>query len=879
MVATATLTASMDPRSGWGLPEGDVTMLFSDIEGSTRLLQEIGELYGDVLAEHHRVLREVWGAHSGVEVHSDGDAFLIVFLEARGAVRAAAAAQGALGNHTWPHDGQLRVRMGIHTGNVQVRHDDYWGIDVHYAARLCSAAHGGQVLLSATTRALVPDASADDLGEHALKDFPAARKLFHLNLPGRTSADFPPPRSLETVRTNLPSVSARLIGREREVEAVRAQFAADARVVTVTGVGGSGKTRLALACGDALLDTFPDGVFLVSLASLRDEDRVTHTIGHAVGAPVEGDRDPEPMLAQHLARRELLLIVDNMEHLLGAAPLVSRLVDGAPGLRVLATSQAPLRVQHEFVMPLESLAVPLRGEEDLDVLEAVPAVALFAERARASDPAFALTAQNARAVAELCRRLDGLPLALELAAARIRLGGPQRLLSGLERGIDALGSGARDLPERQRGLRAALDWTVSLLGEDERELFAALGVFADAWTIEQLEQMFGDELDVWEASASLMDFSLIRTRGDGRFTMAETVRTYAQTMLEERGRTDDCRSRHARMLAEEAEAIHDELMLDFNAQVARTVDLVREFSAAIEWAAGRDPALHRRLVGAIGLPYYYAGHLATVRDDLIALAAADEGADAVSARLFLSQSRVLISRADWDSGSRSGLRAVEASRRLGDQRSEALALIQTAHMLSFLGQADFASGPDLLDAARALPPAHADRRIRDLIDGVTAITLFTSNSIDEAEPILAGIVADSRRTDFSADFASSYMADCALMRRRYDDALARGVDCVRKMRLTQIHNVLLQCLAIVMALAGLGRDSEAIELLAAIGAVGEREGIELPTDLYDLPELLPASRERLGVGAVAQAEHRGRNRELEDIVSWVLSMPVPAGIV
>src|SRR4051812_21710844 len=305
---------SAPPRRS--LPEGDLTMLFTDIEGSTRLLHEIGDLYGEVLSDHHAVLRSVWAHNDGLEVHADGDAFLVVFSTARSAIKAAGAAQDALASHAWPHGRDLRVRMGIHTGEVRVRHDDYWGMDVHYAARLCSAAHGGQVLLSATTRALAGDAIAEDLGDHALKDFPTPRRIYHLSLPGRPSSAFPPPRTLTVVRSNLPSVPTAILGRDSEIDAVRTQFKEGRRLVTITGVGGSGKTRLALACGESLLPSFDDGVFLVNLASVADAQGVLPAIADALGVSTKDERAAFDVVSEHLHRRELLLILDNFEHLL-----------------------------------------------------------------------------------------------------------------------------------------------------------------------------------------------------------------------------------------------------------------------------------------------------------------------------------------------------------------------------------------------------------------------------------------------------------------------------------------------------------------------------------------------------------------------------------
>ena len=836
-------------------------MLFSDIEGSTRLLHEIGDLYGEVLANHHAILRSVWPAHDGLEVHADGDAFLVVFNKVSNAIKAAASAQDALASHAWPHGHELRVRMGIHSGEARVRHDDYWGIDVHYAARLCGAAHGGQVLLSAASRALAGDVLVEDLGEHALKDFPAPRRIYHLSLPGRSSNDFPPPRTLTIVRSNIPSVPTAIVGRDAEIEALRTQFDAGRRLVTITGVGGSGKTRLALACGESLLPSFADGAFLVTLAAVAETSGVMPAIGEALGVAMQEERAPYDVVSEHLRDRELLLILDNLEHLLPIAQQISELIAATPGLRVLATSQAPLRVQGESVLALESL-------------EPDAAIALLVERARELQPSFAVTPDNTAAVTKLCDRLDRVPLALELAAARLQLAEPEQLLRAIERGMDALGTGRRDLPERQRGLRAALDWTVSLIGDDERALFAGLGAFAEAWTIEQLERMFGDMFDVWEGSAALMDLSLIRTRGDGRFTMAEAVRTYARELLETQGRADDVRERHAAMLAEEAEAIHDEFFLDYNAQKARTLDRQREFEAALAWTAHNSPALHRRLVGALGMPYHFSRDMSVLSDDIVALSPRADEQDEAAARLLVSHAILVGAGSDQKRAAELAERAAELFRRLGNARGEALALQRAAHLLTFLDQDEVARGRELLRTAGELVAHDPDPRIADLLESGLAINLFATGDWDGAEAMLSDISADSARTDLLSSFAPSYMADCAVMSGRYEQALARFATYVRVLRGTDAHNVLLQCAGIVVALSGLGRDAEAVELRAAIAATKPRHShILLGADLYPQgPELLERSRTRLGPSAVAEAERRGASRTIGDVEAWVVSM-------
>src|SRR4051794_1928944 len=812
-------------------------------------------------SEHHAVLRSVWAQNDGLEVHADGDAFLVVFSTARSAIKAAGAAQDALASRAWPHGRDLRVRMGIHTGEVWVRHDDYWGMDVHYAARLCSAAHGGQVLLSATTRALAGDAIAEDLGDHALKDFPAPRRIYHLSLPGRPSSAFPPPRTLTVVRSNLPSVPTAIVGREPEIDAVRAQFAEGRRLVTITGVGGSGKTRLALACGESLLPSFDDGVFIVTLASVADASGVVPAIAEALGVSTKNERATFDVVREHLRDRELLLILDNLEHLLPAAQEISELIAAAPALHVLATSQAPLRIQGESVLPLDSL-------------EPDAAVALLVERARELQPSFDVTPENAAAVQKLCARLDRLPLALELAAARLQLAEPEQLLRAIERGMDALGTGRRDLPERQRGLRAALDWTVSLLDDAERELFGGLGVFAEAWTIEQLERMFGDTLDVWEGSAALMDLSLIRARGDGRFTMAEAVRTYARELLETQDRAEEVRERHAAMFTVEAEAIHDEFMLDAAAQKARTLDSLRELEAARTWTGRNSPALHRRLVGALGLPYHFSHDLSALGEEILALATRVDEQDEASARLLFSYGILVGVGTDQKMAADLALRAADCYRQIGNARGQALALAQGAHVLTFLGPDEIARGRELLRTAGEVAAVDPDRRITDLLESALAINLFASGDLDSAEAMLRDIYADSTRTDLVSSFALSYLADCAVMTERYEQALARFAAFVRAIRGTDTHNVLLQCVGIVVALSGLGRDAEAIELQAAIAAtMPPHSAILVGADLYpEAPGLLERSRARLGPSAVAEAERRGTGWTIEDIEEWVVSM-------
>ncbi len=802
-----------------------MTLVFTDIEGSTSLLHEIGPAYGEVLDDHHRLLREVWARFGGVEVATEGDAFFVSFASPTAAVGAVEAAQIALAGHAWPHGRPVRVRMGVHTGEPQQRDGTYWGVDVHYAARLCAAAHGDQVVLSAATRALVPDAEVDDLGEHAVKDFPAARNIFHLVVGGRHSSQFPPLRTIAAARTNLPSIVAPLLGREAELTDLRRRLTSSPeRLVTLVGAGGTGKTRIAIAAGTDLLEAFEDGVFLVSLARVQGADGVAPAIAEAIGvATSRPERGADAAVLEHLRARRTLLVIDNFEHVLEAAASLARLLEAAPGVRILVTSQAPLRLTAETVVPLEPLAVPDLDETDPAVLAGIPAVELFVERARAADPSFALDAGNAAAVAALCRRLDGLPLALELAAARVRMAGVNGLLDALARDGDALGRGSRDMPDRQRGLRAALNWTISLLEDQERDLFAGLGVFADAWTIEQAERVIGGEVDLWDAMAALIDFSLIRTRGDGRLTMADRVRIHARELLGTSDREQELRVRHAELIAETAEHLSVELLLDLGATIARARDLLEEVGQALRWSAGADPWLHRRLLGAASRPLYFVSRLPGVAEEIVRLSAGEDGADVFSGRMMVARAMV-----EALSGRTSEVvRWTEAAVRCHRSTADCATLLSTmsihAHMLTRAKR-----GPDAracIGEALELAVGYPDHRVRDQLEGTLAFAAVAEGNYDEAEERLRNNLARPERTDYAAIGSMSYLADCALGRGDGEAALGRYASALqREMHNTDANNAVLQLIGIAASLAQLGRDSDAALMYGAVEHVSAELG-------------------------------------------------------
>ncbi|MGH2385720.1 MAG: adenylate/guanylate cyclase domain-containing protein, partial [Candidatus Limnocylindria bacterium] len=505
------------------LPTGTVTFLFTDIEGSTRLGNELADRFDAILAAHNQLIRDILARHAGIEVSTEGDAFFAVFPGAPPAVAAAVEAQRSLASFPWPDGAQIRVRMGLHTGDGRFGGDNYVGTDVNRAARIAAAGHGGQVLLSDATRALVAQrlpasVTIRDLGSHRLKDLPEPERIWQLEIDGLAN-EFPEIRSLDARPNNLPLPAASLIGRTAELAAI-VDFVRERRLVTLTGPGGTGKTRLALAAAHHLLADFADGAYFVALEDARDRPAVAATTAMALAVREKYDRDLEQGVKEFVEHRKLLLVLDNFEQVVEAgAPLVTELLAVSPELHIVVTSRAVLRVAGEQEFSVPPLDVPDPRElPPLRVLGQVEAIALFVQRARAVAPGFAVTDDNARAVTEISRRLDGLPLGIELAAARVKLLSPAAILDRLERRLPVLTTTARDIPARQRTLHATIDWSYELLEPAERRLLARLSVFAGGWTLDAAEEVCnpGRELgiDMLDGLSSLVDKSLVRPLAD-----------------------------------------------------------------------------------------------------------------------------------------------------------------------------------------------------------------------------------------------------------------------------------------------------------------------------------------------------------------------------
>jgi predicted ATPase/class 3 adenylate cyclase len=486
------------------LPTGTVTFLFTDIEGSTRLLNQLGaDGYSEALLQHRRALRRAFARHDGVEVDTQGDSFFIAFSTAPAALAAASEAQQALAS------GPIRVRMGIHTGTPHVIDEGYVGPDVHRAARIAAAGHGGQILISSSTASLVEGGSLRDLGEHRLKDLAASERIYQLG-----DEPFRPLKSLH--QTNLPVPATPFLGRQRELAEVTTLLKGrSARLLTLTGPAGTGKTRLALQAAAEASDEYPDGLFWAALAPLRDPRRLLEAAGQALEA-----RDT---LASRVADRRLLLILDNFEHLIDAAPELAGLLAACPHLQLVVTSRELLRIPGEQAYPVPPL-------DPRDATE------LFTARARAADPRF----EPSPIVAKLCSQLDNLPLTLELAATRVAVLSPEQLLARLSERLDLL-KAVRGVDPRQQTLRATIEWSYDLLGEHERLLFERVSAFRGGATLEAAEEICEADIDTFQ---SLIDKSLLRRQGE-RLWMLETLREYAAEQLELHGGTDVVADRHA----------------------------------------------------------------------------------------------------------------------------------------------------------------------------------------------------------------------------------------------------------------------------------------------------------------------------------------------
>jgi predicted ATPase/class 3 adenylate cyclase len=673
------------------LPTGPLTFLFTDVEGSTKLWERNPEAMSKALSHHDELIRNAVEANDGFIFKTVGDAFYVAFSAAAEAVQAAIDAQKSLLSEEWEETGPLKVRIALHTGTAEERGGDYFGPTLNRAARLLSAGHGGQVLLSLSTQELVGDqlplgVELRDLGVRRLKDLFGPEHIFQLTAPD-LPASFPPLKTLDVRLNNLPIQPTPLLGREREVAEIADLLRhADVRLLTLTGTGGTGKTRLALQSAAELIDDFEDGVFLVALAPISDSELVASTVAGALSVSESAGRALKEDLREYLSTKELLLVLDNFEQVVDAAPLVGELLSGCPGLKVLATSRTLLRIYGEHEYAVSPLELPDPSHlPPIETLRQYEAIRLFTERARAAKADFSLTNENAPAIAEICARLDGLPLAIELAAARIKLLSPQAMCSRLSNPLKFLTGGARDLPERQRTLRGAIAWSHALLNEGEQVLFARLSVFSGGCALEAVEAIcdaVGDFLvDVLEGLSSLVDKSILRqeegVEEEPRFVLLETIREYARERLELSGEAAEIRRLHAEYFLALAEQGESKLREPEEVAWLERLDVEHDnMRAALSWTLQSEEAeLGMRLARALWRFWWMRGHYGEGRRWLEEALTKDGRAPAARAKALEAVGWLADDQGDID-------RAVAAAEE--GLRISARAKIESSVTLSFL---------------------------------------------------------------------------------------------------------------------------------------------------------------------------------------------------
>jgi predicted ATPase/class 3 adenylate cyclase len=716
------------------LPTGTVTFLFTDLEGSTQLWDRQPEAMRAALGRHDRLLRQAAEKHGGNVFKTGGDAFCMAFHSAPQALAAALEAQLALHVEDWGQAGPLRARAALHTGAVEVRDGDYFGPALNRVARLLSIGHGGQTLLSHSTAELLQDTLPEsttlrDMGTHRLKDLQRPEQVFQLVHPG-LAADFPPLRSLDALPQNLPLQLTSFVGRESQL-ATLTGLLKTTRLLTLTGAAGSGKTRLALQLAAERAEDYPEGIWFIDLAALTDPALVPQTVAAALSVREVPGRPLPDVLAEALRPRTLLLVLDNCEHLIeSCAELAERLLRACPGVWVLATSREALNVAGEVAWPVPALSIPdprdLPHNEPANSLSQYEAVRLFVERAVMAKPDFTVTNQNAPAVAQICHQLDGVPLAIELAAARVKVMAVEQIAARLNDRFRLLTGGSRTALPRHQTLRAAIDWSYGLLSEPERQVLRRLSVFAGGWSLEAAEAVCaGEGLEGWEAlelQAHLIDKSLVLLEqtpgGEARYRLLGTIRQYAADRLVEAGEAAATRDRHFDWYLDLAQKAEPELRGARSAEWLERLEQEHEnLRAALEWSVAREddgePAL--RLAGELGRFWYTRSYfdegshwLEVARTKAVAAAAAPQ------ARALRWSAALKVQQGIRDQARELLEQALKLYRELDDKRGLARALISMGNV--HLGGSDPEVGRPFYEEGLA-----AARKVGDMRDAATAL--------------------------------------------------------------------------------------------------------------------------------------------------------------
>jgi predicted ATPase/class 3 adenylate cyclase len=824
------------------LPTGTVTLLFSDIEGSTIMLSALGRRWAEALSAHREILRTAFTAHHGQELGTEGDSFFVAFESAREALNAAVEAQRGLLAYEWPDDKPVRVRMGIHTGEPQRHEDGYIGLDVHRAARIAAAAHGGQIVVSEPTRLLLGDLGRDlalrDLGWHRLKDLQDPEHLYDLIAPG-LSSDFPVLRSLGTL-ANLPQPATPLIGRRGELAELRALLIqTDVRVLTLTGPGGTGKTRLAVAVAAAVEREFSHGVYFVPLHTADSAALMWTAIAEAVDATGTTEDLPRERVHRFLRQNISLIVLDNLEQIPDVDVVVGELLSEAPQVRVLATSRRPLHLVGEHEHPVPPLELPSDHGSDWAEAETSGAVELFVAHARMVRPSFTLGDANVADVVELCRRLDGLPLAIELAAARSKLLSPRALVSRLD---DRLGSGvtASDRPARQRTIGATIAWSYELLDAAAQGVFRRLGAFVSSSDLDAVEAVAGTEaVDALDVVAHLVDASLVQvTEGsdaEPRISMLTTIRAFARERLDASGEADEVRLRHARWFADLAESVAQLLSGPSQMQARDRITLVEDdIRAALDWClrpaseVGRDRTeCGYRLLTYLSKYWYRFGIAQEGRawgERGVAISEGDDSAWMVQALHGLGIS--LLQQNDVRAGTETIERSLAMAQRLGERALEAREYnsLAIAHRMA----GDIAGARTLLESSVAIA-----REIGEKERESTALTNLAVIVLDAGDPagaVRAGRTAVAASTALNDPWAvavdETNLATALLRAEGPDPAYELLCDLApRALALADVDLSVAIVEVFALTFAAVGDAEQALRLVGAADAQRETAGL------------------------------------------------------
>ncbi len=796
---------------------GTATFLFSDIQGSTRLEQAIGTpRYGELRQRQRAIVREAVAAYDGVEQGTEGDSFFVVFPSARQALAAAVAAQRGLAAEPWPDDAPIRVRMGLHTGEAQLAGDSLVGLDINRAARIAAVANGGQIVASDATRALAGSSLPDgvtlrDLGLHRLRDLSQPERLVQVDADG-LPRDFPPLRSLDAHPNNLPTQLTTFVGREREL-AEAAELLGSTRLLTLTGPGGTGKTRLSLQVAAATAEAYPDGIWFVALEAVRDPEMVAPAIARTLGLADNAVRTTVDAVVDRLGDERVLLVLDNFEQVVGAGPTIATLLRRCPNVSALVTTRVALRVSGEQEYPVPGLPTPpdtrhlsevdrlnlplaLR-EHDLATLTTYEAVRLFIARAALVKPGFTVTNTNAPAVAAISSTLHGMPLAIELAAARIKLLTPDQILVRLEHHLDVLTAGSRDLPERQQTLRGAIAWSYDLLDEGARRLVDRLSVFRGGFQLETAEAVCGPgpEVggDVIDRIGELVDQSLVRVEEDPvepRFSMLETIREYAAEMLEARGEATATRARHADAMIALAESAAPQLSgTDQRVWLERLEREHDNLRAALDWATAEPrPEIAARLSYLLWRFWQQRGYLNEARARFDAMAAKGWTLEPVTAARFAEAFGGI---AYWQSDQPVAAywyeSALETWRAIGDKREIANALFNRSYsdLIEIMkGRVDpdvLAGGRAMLEEALVLYRELGDTAGEgNILWGLGSYYYFTADAATAESWYAQSLELHRASGQRTMEAWSMHMLSLsAIGQRHFDDGLANGRHALR----------------------------------------------------------------------------------------------------